>query len=97
VSGALQVCLAYSHSLAEREFQPDRFHENVGLVAYYTVLLMTAGGPSVSEIGSPCLGVCTHCDPIMCAGRAVTRSSVVGCCSRPAGWLGGGMLGGAAL
>ena len=46
-------CLAYCHSLAEREFQPELFHSGVGFILYYTILLMTAGGPSV---GSPCSG-----------------------------------------
>lgn len=45
--------LAYCHSLAEREYQPELFHNGAGLVLYYTILLMTAGGPSV---GSPCSG-----------------------------------------
>jgi hypothetical protein len=45
--------LAYCHSLAEREYQPELFHNGPGFVLYYTILLMTAGGPSV---GSPCSG-----------------------------------------
>ena len=45
--------LAYCHSLAEREYQPELFHGGVGFVLYYTILLMTAGGPSV---GAPCSG-----------------------------------------
>ena len=45
--------LAYCHSLAEREYQPELFHNGPGFVLYYTILLMTAGGPSV---GTPCSG-----------------------------------------
>lgn len=45
--------LAYCHSLAEREYQPELFHSGPGFVLYYTILLMTAGGPSV---GTPCSG-----------------------------------------
>ena len=45
--------LAYCHSLAEREFQPELFHSGIGFLLYYTILLMTAGGPSV---GAPCSG-----------------------------------------
>lgn len=48
----LVVCLAYCQSLAEREYNPELFY-SPGKLLWYTVLLMTAGGPSV---GTPCTG-----------------------------------------